>query len=645
MITRTLLSYDVFDTAVTRLVLNPDHLHWMVGVRLRAERIVMTGADSWRASRRKAEDVLRRRMPQTEITLGEIYSELATAIHLTPEQMHSAMAIEIAQEIKLARPIAVTRDKIRTDMREGREQCFISDTYLNAEQINELLVGCGYGPLKVHVSSEYRKTKAHGDLFAAVGAQHNVLCKDMTHFGDNVVSDVSRARSVGCTALLFEGSQPTKREQVLFAAGMPGYLSSAVAGSARAARLEYADSCSAGIRTASTSVAGPLLTAYVFWVLLDVVKRGGRTIYFLARDGQILHRICERLIAYLKLDVESRYLLGSRKAFFLAALPPDLKGAITSAFALAPSETVLGVLIALGLEISECKSTISNAGVSADERAGKISEIGLQAICAHLSNNPQSASDLVDRITTAKAATQQYFAQEGIFANEMAYVADLGWHGNLQLRMQRIIGDRTKLCGYYVHLYRTPDEIADAVRTWAVDNWPRAALLEVFTLADHTSTHGFQLDSENKAVCAPRLEEATDLVAWGVRHQHELIDLFVRNILLAVDPFLYDAEKLAVALKDGGIAAFTDFVRFPTRAEGDAYGSIALAGDQNHIDVREIAPAVSNIDAIRMLGDGGIRRARTNWFQGSLARSADKTAPAALRAIYSTMTRLRALSR
>ena len=287
-------------------------------------------------------------------------------------------------------------------------------------------MSCGYGPLTVHASSEYRKTKARGDLFAAVGAQHNVLCKDMAHIGDNAVSDVSRARAVGCEAILFEGSQPTQREQVLFAAGTPGFLSSAIAGAARAARLEYAGSCSAGIRTASTSVAGPLLTAYVLWLLQDVIKRGGRTIYFLARDGQILHRICQRLITYLKVDVESRYLLGSRRAFFLAALPQDLEGAITGAFALAPNETVLSVLISVGFEATDCISIISEAGVSAAQRAGMISESGLGAIHARISNVPERAADLIGRIATAKAATLQYFAQEGLFASEIAYVADLG---------------------------------------------------------------------------------------------------------------------------------------------------------------------------------------------------------------------------
>jgi hypothetical protein len=461
----------------------------------------------------------------------------------------------------------------------------------------------------------------------------------MAHIGDNAVSDFSRARAAGCEVALFEESQPTRREQVLFAAGTHGYVSSAIAGAARAARLEYAGSCSAGVRTASTSVAGPLLTAYVLWVLLDVVKRGGRTIYFLARDGQILHRICERLIAYLKVDVEPRYLLGSRRAFFLAALPQDLDGALTSAFTLAPNETASSVLISLGFAAADAASIVTEAGISATRLASTISKSELKAITARLSNVPQRVADLLDRIATAKATTRQYFTQEGVFTSEIAYVADLGWHGNLQLRMQRVIADQTKLFGYYIRLYRTPGEIADAVRNWTLEDWPRAALLEVFTLADHTSVRGFQLDSGKKAVCAPPLEEETNLVAWGVRHQQELIDLFVRNLLQAVDPSLCEVEKLAAALTESSVAAFTDFVRFPTPAEGSAYGSLALAGDQNHLDIQEIAPAISNFDIVKMLGTGGIRRARTNWFQGSLARSKDRVAPAALRAICSALAR------
>src|SRR6266550_4733606 len=113
MTARTLLSYDVFDTAVTRLVLNPDHLHWVVGARLRTEGVILIGEEPWRAARRKAEDGLRRRTPLPEITLAEIYLELAAAIPLTPAQMHAAMAIELAEEIRLARPIEAIQDKIR----------------------------------------------------------------------------------------------------------------------------------------------------------------------------------------------------------------------------------------------------------------------------------------------------------------------------------------------------------------------------------------------------------------------------------------------------------------------------------------------------------------------------------------------------
>ena len=636
-----LISYDVFDTALTRLVLNPDHVHWAVGARLRAQGIVLIGEEGWRSARRKAEDGLRSRSPMSEITLSEIYSEIARALSLAPTQMRAAMDIEVAEEIRLARPVREIQDRVDKGAGAGLQQCFISDTYLSAKDVNKLLTSCGYAPLTVHASSEYRKTKARGDLFATVGEYHHVPCRSMVHIGDNPTSDVSRARSAGCKAVLFEESQPTRRERILFTAGAPGFLSSAIAGAARASRLEYAGSCSAGIRTASTAVAGPILTAYVLWVLLDVVKRGGKTIHFLARDGQILHRICERLISYLKVDVKSRYLLGSRRAFFLAALPQDLEGALTSAFALAPNETVLSVLISLGFTSSDSRSIIDEAGACAVQLAKTVSKTGIEAISARISSSSQRLAELIDRIKTARIATRKYFAQEGVLADGTAYIADLGWRGNLQLRMQRAIADQTKLLGYYVRLYRTPGEIADAVRSWTNEGWPRAALLEVFTLADHGSVCGFELDRDGTAVCVPPLEQEKDLVAWGVRHQQELIDLFVRNLLQAVDPALYQPETLAAALKVSSVASFTDFFRFPTAAEGSAYGSIALAGDQNHLDVREFAPAMGTLDVVRMLGTGGARRTRTNWLQGSLARSKDKLIPAALRAIMSTTTRLR----
>lgn len=60
---------------------------------------------------------------------------------------------------------------------------------------------------------------------------------------------------------------------------------------------------------------GPILMPYVEWLLHRSEELGIRRLYFIARDGYLLKLMADVLINILKLDINTHYIYGSRKAW------------------------------------------------------------------------------------------------------------------------------------------------------------------------------------------------------------------------------------------------------------------------------------------------------------------------------------------
>jgi len=114
-----------------------------------------------------------------------------------------------------------------------------------------------------------------------------------------------------------------------------GGLGSLVAGASRLARL--------GIETpaelrpivdVATGVAGPILAAYVLWVLNNAQREGISRLYFVARDGEILYLIAQRLCERLGLNVNVSAKTGESSiacaaATHIAAALPQIAWGLT----------------------------------------------------------------------------------------------------------------------------------------------------------------------------------------------------------------------------------------------------------------------------------------------------------------------------
>lgn len=639
---RTIHSFDVFDTAICRTWHSPDHLHWAVGARLKLGGLLDVEAESWRRARVAAEGEAREASARSEVTLDEIYERLAMRLGLSTDLANSAKGIEIEEELGAARPVAALRERYHRLRAEGARTCFISDMYLAASVISGMLHGAGFDvqPHDVFASSAYGMSKALGDLYPKVAGAFGAQCSELLHTGDHRIADYRNARKCGARAVLDRRAHASLREGLLFRAGGGGMAASAIAGAARSARLAYGPSCRPGILTAASSVVGPLFTGYVLWVLRRVMERGGRRIYFWARDGQILKKICDRLIAWLGAPIETRYLYASRLAYLLPSLTEGRDQVVRTALETLAGEAVGSALRSLRYDEGDVADICIASGCAEGARIRDLSGADLGRLIDVL-EAPDRLDGLCARIEEARAATVAYLEQEGFFDHEEAFVVDVGWRGTQQARMEKFLGERVHVAGHYIALSdRVIPESSDA-QSWEDGAWVRAEVMEAFARADHTTLKHFALDGNGKAVCEPPLTEDAELVAWGVRDQQAVVELFVDNLLSTLRPDMVSPDDLHDALKAAGRAACDDMILGPSHAEAESYGRIEVACDMRHERVRPIAPAVSNVQAVAFVLNKQARRTHTNWYHGSLAQSETKPVAQLTAAALKTLSRIR----
>jgi FMN phosphatase YigB (HAD superfamily) len=613
-------TFDVFDTAIVRLVLVPDHLHWLVARHARARGLATLDPGAWREARIAAEADARRARQGEEITLDDIYRALQARLPALTGALPALAALEVELEHRLVRPIAATRARLERLRQAGSRTGFVSDTYLDGATVAGQLRSCGYDGEALVVSSARGHSKARGDLYATVAADYAVSRRVMAHLGDNRRADVVNARRAGLHGQLFSDARPTRYERRLFERAGRDDLASVMAGAARAARLSFDPGSphDAALIRVSAGVAAPLLTGFALWTLEQARADGVTRLYFLARDGQILAPLAGSLAAWTGAAVECRYLLGSRQAFHLPALPAEPLAAIAAAFAASAGQRVGTVLSELEFEAADVEAVCRAAGLTPDERVTAAGAARVQASLA-----PAHRRALGARLSARSEGLRAYLDREGLLERGVrCAIVDLGWKGNLQRRLERACGGR-RLRGYYYDLDHVPADLAGTVATFAGGAFRNAELLETFCRATHTSVQGFRRDGQGAAVVDLASWTDRDARDWGVDLQQATIHCFAGLLQQALPADLAATDGLVARLRAAGLAVFREFIESPGRDEAAAYGSVRHARGQRHEEDAEIAPRLSAVELCHAMCSRAYRVRLNTWMPGTVVRSGD----------------------
>lgn len=479
-----LTSWDFWDTLVTRCVYEPTDVFCIMECISKIKGFQKIRIDAEIAAREN----------RIEVSIDDIYEK----IEIDDRQRKFLIELEKSIEVDLASPIYENIEKFGTDDIVISDMYLDRGTLLNIAKVNiEKLKESNF-----YISSEENATKHSGSLFETLTSKFSID----KHIGDNKISDVNIPRHYGIAACLYKDSQPIKLERDF---AQKGGDHKYIAGLLRSTRL----SCPEKFEAAAewhiyASLVAPFLTSYVEWIIKQAQDKGIRTLYFLARDGQILHKIAKCIISARHINISCKYLFVSRQALHLPGhvnIDESIEWIMDDTNFL--SLETIASRISIPTYILK-KSLEKIVQVSVDDNLTKAE----RTLIAASLKTPEIEKIIQESSEEQLFFVKNYFEQEGLLntENEPIGLVDVGWHGRLQRSIENILNKLTKpsceIVGFYIALVENRSTknkqhqqafFGDlpAQNLWLLKN---ASFIELLHSADHPSTKGYKKLKDGK---------------------------------------------------------------------------------------------------------------------------------------------------
>lgn len=607
---------DVFDTVITRAFPDPMHIFELI-----ASRLGLTddeGRQVFADCRAAAEAALRQRLtPGADLRLEEIYAEVFRRLPAAMTlglSVPTAMAVEIAAEAESARPWPPGLRLLEEWRRRAQFAGFISDMYLPPQAIEDMLrrTGAWKPGDRLFTSGEYRATKASGRLFGVVQETLAITAADWTHLGDHPHADVAVPAALGIRSVRVAAPRSPRRTRAAFGRGQRGLRIVAALNRAAADMPADLDPHHRVVWNIATHVLAPTALWYADRVLRAARRDGRSRLWFLARDGQIVHRaamIANRSVGYTG---ELHYVLASRQALHLPSLREFDAEARRWLLANPDIATPDDIAARAGLdgqarlEWLEAVRPYRPPSSPITSAADALWHVLVSA--PHRDRVLRSAAD-------ARVAAQTYF--RGISPWHGLGIVDIGWGANLQCSLRRIL-DANDLHGYYLGLFSRNTEVpaetvtpllfdagGSAVGTWAAG----VSVLECLFAGDHPGVTTYQTGRDggghaclhDSATWAPQKH-------WGVDVLHLAAGRAME--LLVAEGLVPETDEVQQLLHDVILA--------PEPDEARALGCWPVQNLQNRSTSEQLARPVNWRDALGRLATGR-RLPATMWRGGEAA--------------------------
>jgi FMN phosphatase YigB (HAD superfamily) len=621
-----LISFDVYDTVMTRSVGEPSSLFYLLGEQLLERGILRGSPEGFARSLQSASHRARSAIaPPGDVTLAGIYEELVHGLPYLREHVEVMMAAELDLERKLSRPMPGAHAMIELARANSRAIAFVSDMYLPEEFIRGLLVSHGLARPEdaVYVSNTRGRMKARGGaLFDYVLAQHSVQPGRALHIGDKVEWDFAPARARGMHALLLPYGLLNRYETALEARRCDSRgLTSVLAGASRLARLHGLERGGREVITdVLAGVAGPLLCGFTTWLIDRAQTAGIRRLYFLAREGQLLYELAGVLNERLNLGLDLRYLYVSRQSLNLALLTDPSETNLAFSLTSTSSYSLRAVLERVGLEPGDIEGEVHEIGLPKSAWDRKLSSAEHDSLVKLLQHG-RPRQLLIERAIEARELAEQYLESEGLFEDIPIGLVDTTGVGS-QLRTLNLLRSARSSASTEGFL---------AVRNWGTglqhagfptihgylaDHYSKRGfrtlpgvvqMLEVFSRADHGMVLGYRRSggAVEPVLRAGQVDWGEE---WDIPRMRSVIKVFMEE-------FVAGANMLAVGrdARSGSLSAFRAFWEDPTPEEAEFWGGFQYErGSSSGHGVTDLAPrwGVSDVLA-RALGK---RLAHEQWF-------------------------------
>jgi len=316
-----IVSFDLFDTLVTRKVSSYTDIFELLDMKLRKNGIIIPDFARLRISAEK--ELSRNRAPE----LGQIYELVlakAGGCFIDAPEL-ARMEWETDFFVMTARERVC--DIFRKAVSDGKRVAITTDSYYSMSQIRKILVRFGLeGCDRVLVSSEYGTSKTQNLFQVLLGEYRGAR---ILHIGDDEVSDIEKAKENGIDAyrifsgedlydalggLGTEGGINTIADRLKRGMFISRIFNSPFWFEEEEGMLSVTDVIDIGYL-----FCAPLITDFVLWMKESTERQDFKQILFCARDGYLIGRLFRMVAPGMK----SVYFLSSRTAAIRAGMEDE----------------------------------------------------------------------------------------------------------------------------------------------------------------------------------------------------------------------------------------------------------------------------------------------------------------------------------
>lgn len=306
-----IISFDIFDTLITRYVLMPTDVFRLVETA--SVNLHQFGNDFSRY-RILAEQKCYEELGD-KVTLDAIYERLQSEAGYTLMQCETLKALEKDFELESVIPRRDMRQLFLKLCHEGKKIVLCSDMYLDAVFIQKLLSKCGYPDnLEIIVSNEIEKGKGNGALWRHFFSKYEG--KTTFHIGDNKNSDQIQVERLGHKAFHVDSSF-----DLFVASGYYKYLSKYIDNDighrlilgtfVNDVMFNSPFGKGMDLQKLSAIWMGPVLSSFVEWL---VEKKDDSHLLFVTREGYILKPAYETFCKGLGIPPQTNSLFYASRA-------------------------------------------------------------------------------------------------------------------------------------------------------------------------------------------------------------------------------------------------------------------------------------------------------------------------------------------
>lgn len=321
------VSFDLFDTLIMRKCLYPDDLFRIMEEKLAKvageEQVDFYEKRKW--SEREA--LLQHGFTYTLNDIYQIYTSETSQDNVIAKKLQE---IELSLELEYVLPRKDVIELLNFASCSGKRIILVSDMYMVRDQVESLMKKCNISIdifEDIYISNIEGLAKSDGSLWKHISEKYKE-CK-IVHFGDNLDSDIKKARAVGiCSLPIYSGTYTAsvllgnvfhKYENDLICRRIMGLLVADIFNSPfildTQGRIKITS-----LRSVGYNFFAPLIKFFMDY-LYEQVKLKEQKVLFCARDCWILKTVADKF--YSQYGIENKYFLTSRRALLVATTLTD----------------------------------------------------------------------------------------------------------------------------------------------------------------------------------------------------------------------------------------------------------------------------------------------------------------------------------